>query len=107
MSLDIAATVAQMTLEEKAALCTGASSWTTTPIDRLGVPALLVTDGPHGIRRVPDTGSLGATALPATCFPTASAMAATWNVDLIHAVGQALAEEANSMGIGVVGQAST
>jgi beta-glucosidase len=102
MSLDIAATVAQMTLEEKAALCTGASSWTTTPIDRLGVPTLLVTDGPHGIRRVPDTGSLGATALPATCFPTASAMAATWNVDLIHAVGQALAEEANSMGIGVV-----
>ncbi len=51
MSLDIAATVAQMTLEEKAALCTGRSSWTTTPIDRLGVPALLVTDGPHGIRR--------------------------------------------------------
>lgn len=102
MSLDIDATVAQMTLEEKAALCTGATSWTTTPVERLGVPGLFVADGPHGLRRVPDAGSLGTPSLPATCFPTASAMAATWNVDLIHAVGQAMAEEASAMGVGVI-----
>jgi beta-glucosidase len=90
----IAELIAQMTLEEKAALCTGASAWTTTPIERLGIPALLMTDGPHGVRRVPDVNLLGAPSLPATCFPTASALAASWDTDLLHELGQALAEEA-------------
>ncbi len=44
----------KMTLEEKAALCTGASPWTTTPIDHLGLPEMTVADGPHGVRRVAD-----------------------------------------------------
>lgn len=91
---DIAELIAQMTLEEKAALCTGASAWTTTPVERLGIPALLMTDGPHGVRRVPDVNLLGAPSLPATCFPTASALAANWDVDLLHELGQALAAEA-------------
>ena len=51
---DIQAIVAEMTLEEKAALCTGASAWTTVPVERLGVPEMIVSDGPHGVRRVPD-----------------------------------------------------
>jgi beta-glucosidase len=51
---NIQSIVSQMTLEEKAALCTGASAWTTTPIERLGVPEMIVSDGPHGVRRVPD-----------------------------------------------------
>ena len=46
---DIPSIVTQMTLEEKAALCTGATAWTSTPVDRLGVPAMFVADGPHGI----------------------------------------------------------
>jgi beta-glucosidase len=50
----------QMTLEEKAALCTGASAWTSTPIERLDVPEMLVSDGPHGVRRVPDIHAMGA-----------------------------------------------
>ena len=50
---DIQSIIEQMTLEEKAALCTGATAWTTTPIERLGVPEMYVTDGPHGVRRVP------------------------------------------------------
>ena len=54
MSEDIQAIISKMTLEEKAALCTGASAWTTTPIERLGVPEMTVSDGPHGVRRVPD-----------------------------------------------------
>ena len=56
---DINAIVSAMTLEEKAALVTGASAWTTTPIERLGVPELLMSDGPHGIRRVPDIHAMG------------------------------------------------
>ena len=62
----------KMTLEEKAALCTGASPWTTTPIDHLGVPEMTVADGPHGVRRVADVNDFIAGSLPATCFPTAS-----------------------------------
>lgn len=94
--------IKKMTLEEKAALCTGASAWTTTPIEHLGVPEMTVSDGPHGVRRVADVNSLIATSLPATCFPTASCMASTWDVDLIHNLGQALAEECIALKVDVV-----
>ncbi len=99
---DINAIVSGMTIEEKAALVTGASAWTTTPIDRLGVPELLMTDGPHGVRRVPDVHAVSAQSLPATCFPTASALAASWDADLIYTMGQALAEEALALGVGLL-----
>ncbi len=94
--------IKKMTLEEKAALCTGASPWTTTPVERLGLPELTVSDGPHGVRRVADVKDLVAASLPATCFPTASCMASTWDVDLIHAMGQALAEECIALKVDVV-----
>jgi beta-glucosidase len=99
---DLQSIIAQMTLEEKAALCTGASAWTTTPIARLGVPEMMVTDGPHGVRRVPDVHALGAQSLPATCFPTASCLASTWDVDLIHTLGQALGEECLALNVDVL-----
>ena len=99
---NIQSLVAQMTLEEKAALCTGASAWTTTPVERLDIPELLVSDGPHGIRRVPDVQSMSIHSLPATCFPTASSLAATWDVDLLREMGQALGEEALALNVGVV-----
>lgn len=99
---NIQSLVAQMTLEEKAALCTGASAWTTTPVKRLGLPELLVSDGPHGIRRVADIHSLAIKSLPATCFPTASGLAASWDVDMLHEMGRALAEEAISLGVDVI-----
>jgi beta-glucosidase len=92
----------KMTLEEKAALCTGASPWTTTPIDRLGVPELTVSDGPHGVRRVAEVNDVSANSLPATCFPTASCMASTWDVELIRLLGQALAEECIALKVDVV-----
>ena len=94
--------ISQMTLEEKAALCTGASAWTTTPIERLGVPEMLVSDGPHGVRRVPDIHAMGAISLPATCFPTASTLACTWNPELIYEMGQALAEECLALRVDVL-----
>ncbi|MCA9953725.1 MAG: hypothetical protein KC434_03340 [Anaerolineales bacterium] len=73
--MDIQSLIAQMTLEEKAALCTGASNWTTTPVERLNIPEMVVSDGPHGVRRVPNVHEVAATSLPATCFPTASCLA--------------------------------
>jgi beta-glucosidase len=91
-----------MTLEEKAALCTGATSWSTTPVERLGVPEMIVSDGPHGVRRVTDMNALTAQSLPATCFPTASSTASTWDPQLLHAMGQALGEEAIALNVNVL-----
>ena len=101
-SPDIATLLAQLTLEEKAALCTGASMWTTVPIERLGIPAIKMTDGPHGVRCVPDVTAVSADSLPATCFPTASCLAATWDPDLIRQVGEALGQEARALGVNVL-----
>ena len=99
---DIQSIVKQMTLEEKAALCTGASPWSTTPVERLGVPEMIVSDGPHGLRRVPDIHSMAMHSLPATCFPTASCSASTWDVALLGELGAALAEEAIALNVDVV-----
>ncbi len=99
---DLQAIIAQMTLAEKAALCTGASAWTTTSLERLGVPEMIVSDGPHGVRRVPNVQALGAQSLPATCFPTAACLASTWNADLIYALGQALGEECIALNVDVL-----
>lgn len=94
--------ISQMTLEEKAALCTGASPWTTTPVEHLGVPELIMSDGPHGVRRVPDVNAMAIHSLPATCFPTASCLASTWDAGLLHKMGEALAEEAIALNVDVL-----
>jgi len=99
---NIESLINQMTLEEKAALCTGASPWTTTPVERLGIPEMTVSDGPHGVRRLPDVNDIATESYPATCFPTASCLAATWDVDLIHQMGQALAEECIALDVDVI-----
>jgi beta-glucosidase len=78
MTQELQSIIAEMTLEEKATLCIGASAWTTTPVKRLGVPEMIVSDGPHGVRRMPDVHALGMKSFPATCFPTASCLASTW-----------------------------
>jgi beta-glucosidase len=99
---NIQSIIAQMTLEEKAALCTGATAWSTTPVERLGIPELIVSDGPHGLRRVSDLNALASDSLPATCFPTASCLASTWDVDLIREMGEALAEECIALHVDVL-----
>jgi beta-glucosidase len=99
---NIQSIISQMTLEEKAALCTGASAWSTTAVERLGVPEMIVSDGPHGVRRVADVNSMASESLPATCFPTASCLAATWDVDLIRKMGEALAEECIALNVDVL-----
>jgi beta-glucosidase len=85
------ALVAEMTLEEKALLISGDGWWKTHAIDRLQIPSVCMTDGPHGLRKV-EGGGLSP-GVPATCFPTASALASSWDTDLIRQVGIALAEE--------------
>ncbi len=87
-----------MTLEEQAALLAGESFWLTVPIERLGIPAIKVSDGPNGAR---GGGSLVG-GVRAACFPVGIALAATWNTPLVTQIGQALAEEAQSKGARVL-----
>ncbi len=96
--------VSQMTLAEKAGLASGESNWTTRAVARLGVPAVVLADGPHGVRRPQggnEDGGLGGSA-PATCFPTSSGLAASWDVDLVEEIGRAIGHEARALGVDVV-----
>ena len=97
--------IARMTLEEKIQLCSGASTWTTKAMPQHGIPSLFLADGPHGLRKqVSEQGDhLGIHASqPATCFPTASAVASTWDLDLVREMGEALGKEAVQQGINVL-----
>jgi beta-glucosidase len=92
--------VSQMTLEEKALLTSGRDAWSTQPIERLDIPYIWMADGPHGLRRAPTTDTWGyGNQAPATCFPTASALSASWDMDLMHEVGAALGVESNALGV--------
>lgn len=88
--------VAGLTLEEKASLLSGKDTWSTRNIGE--VPSIFMTDGPHGLRKA----LTGLNGLPATCFPTASALASTWNPDLVQQVGSAIGVEAQAADVQVV-----
>ncbi len=87
-----------MTLEEQVSLLAGADFWTTVPVDRLGIPAIKVTDGPNGARG----GGALVGGVKAACFPVGIALASTWNTALVEQIGQALAQEAQSKGARVL-----
>lgn len=93
--LDVKKLVNELTLTEKASLCSGADFWHTKAIDRLNIPAAMVSDGPHGIRKQESLADhMGvAESIKAIGFPTASAMACSFDRDLLHKVGDALGEE--------------
>lgn len=96
---DIAHWLGQLTLAEKSALLTGKNTWETLDIPRLGIPSVWMADGPAGLRKSVPTGlGLGETA-PATTFPSASALAATWDPELVRRVGAAIGEEAAGHGV--------
>jgi beta-glucosidase len=102
---DIKHLISQMTLAEKAGLCSGLDFWHLKGVSRLGIPSIMVTDGPHGLRkqREESEAHIGLEdTVPATCFPTAAALAATWNRDLIVQVGAALADECRAENVGVI-----
>jgi len=102
--LDVEGILAALTLEEKAALCLGSDFWHTAPVERLGVPAVMVSDGPHGLRKQPqEADHLGLSGSnPATCFPTACALASSWNADLVRRVGEALGRETQAEEVAVL-----
>ncbi|MCU4766771.1 glycoside hydrolase family 3 C-terminal domain-containing protein [Bacillus toyonensis] len=104
MKRDIKKIISEMTLEEKASLCSGLDFWNTKGIERLGIPSIMVTDGPHGLRKQAEGADhLGIyNSIPSTCFPSAVGLASTWNKDLIHEVGVALGEECQAEHVGVL-----
>lgn len=87
--------VAEMTLEEKAAFCDGEDFWHTKAVARLGIPSVMMCDGPHGLRKrdpaLKSAGLLGS--VPAVCFPTAVTTACSWDRALLYEMGQALGDE--------------
>ena len=96
--------VAKMTLEEKAAMCSGADFWHTEAVERLGIPAMMVSDGPHGLRKQDqEADNLGVNdSIKAVCFPAGCGTAASYNRELITKMGEALGEECQAEGVGVI-----
>jgi beta-glucosidase len=89
-----------MTLEEKASLTSGANMWDTKAVERLNIPSISMTDGPHGVRKSL-SGQFGASE-PATCFPPAVTLASTWNTGLAREVGTALGKESQAQDIQIL-----
>ncbi len=98
MSEQIDTLLDQMTLQEKVSMLAGASMWYTVAIERLGIPALKVTDGPNGAR---GEGNFAA-GVKSACFPAEISLASTWNTDLVERVGQALGQETKTKGAQVL-----
>ncbi|MCH1626893.1 glycoside hydrolase family 3 C-terminal domain-containing protein [Ferdinandcohnia quinoae] len=96
--------IKQMTLEEKASLMSGQNFWNTKAIERLGIPSIMLTDGPHGLRKQGGKADhLGLNkSLPATCYPTAATLANSWDKSLLFDVGQDIGKEARSEGVSVL-----
>lgn len=92
--LDIEKILKELTLEEKAGLCSGADQWHTKAVERLGIPALRLSDGPHGLRYIED-----GKARAAVCFPTGSALASSFDTALSEKIGAALGKEAKAAGV--------
>ncbi|MDD3219619.1 MAG: glycoside hydrolase family 3 C-terminal domain-containing protein [Lachnospiraceae bacterium] len=94
----------KMTLEEKAAFLSGKNEWQSRDIERLGIPSIFCSDGPHGIRKQAGAGDhLGLNeSLPATCFPTAATVANSWNEELGRQIGEALGEEASVQDVNIL-----
>lgn len=101
---DVKSLIALMTLEEKAGLLSGRDFWQTKAVERLGIPAMMMTDGPHGLRKqAGDPDHIGLMAsVPATCFPTAAGLACSWDRDLVGRVGEALGAECQSQNVAIV-----
>ena len=102
--MDVKKVISQMTLEEKAGLCSGYNVWYTKGVERLGVERVMVSDGPHGLRKQATGGDhLGInSSVEAVCFPTASAIAASFDKDLIRTMGEALGDECQAEEVGII-----
>ena len=87
--------IAKMTLQQKADFCSGKDFWHLQDNEELGLPSIMVCDGPHGLRKKKEKKEKGElmSSKPATCFPTAVTTASSWNPELIEEMGKALGEE--------------
>lgn len=87
--------IKQMTLEEKAAFCSGESTFRTKAVERLGIPSIELTDGPHGLRKQLGTQDFMGTneSLPATCFPAACAVGSSFDRELAAEIAESMAEQ--------------
>ena len=104
MSRNLKELIKQMTLEEKAGLCSGADFWNTLGIERLGIPSVMMTDGPHGLRKqVGAADHLGLNkSVTAVCFPAACATASSFDVDLMERMGQTLGDECQAENVSML-----
>ena len=95
MKKDIDKLVAELTLEEKASLCSGKDFWRTKSVERLGIPAAMVSDGPHGLRKQDERAQMSDIndSIVAVCFPAASATASTFDRDALRELGELLGDE--------------
>jgi beta-glucosidase len=98
--MDIPALINEMTLEEKASLCSGLNDHFTKPIDRLGIPSIDLEDGPHGLRKQAGEDTLGRH--PGACFPSDVAIASSWNPEVARSMGAAIADECLAAGVSVL-----
>ena len=89
--------ISQLTLEEKAGLCSGADHWHTKAVERLGIPAVKFSDGPHGVRAEDPHADRPYTFIPTICFPAACATAASFDVEALEQMGRALGRECQAV----------
>jgi beta-glucosidase len=96
--------ISTLTLEQKASLLSGRDFWSTKPIPEAGIPSIILTDGPHGVRRqAGDADHLGINdSLPSTCFPLAVAVGSSWDPELAARVGAAVGREGRVFGVSVI-----
>lgn len=96
--------IKKMALKDKAVLCCGYDGWGTVPFEKYGIPAIITSDGPHGLRKkVDDDVQLSlVSGVPATCFPTAVTTASSWDRSLLHDIGEAIGEECQQENVQVL-----
>ncbi|RXI96384.1 glycosyl hydrolase [Anaerobacillus alkaliphilus] len=96
--------IRQMTIEEKASLMSGGNFWNTQAIERLGIPSIMLTDGPHGLRKQGGKADhIGMNqSIPATCFPPAATLANSWDLELVEDVGRSIGKEAATEKVSVL-----
>lgn len=94
--------ISEMTLEEKAGLCSGADFWHTKKVDRLGIPDVMVSDGPHGLRKQDIDTVDPNQSIEAVCFPAACATACSFDRELMQSMGETLGEECRAEDVSVL-----
>lgn len=99
--MDIEKMLASLTLEEKASLCQGLDAWHTVPVARLNIPSVMVSDGPHGLRKEVGTGEQRET-VEAVCYPSAAGTASSFDPTLLRELGRLLGQSCQAENVGVL-----